>query len=433
MTTQLDAVIVGAGFAGLAAARELGWMGRSALVLEARDRIGGRTHTEDVWGAKLEIGGTYVHWYQPHVWAELDRYGLEIRAGAAAAEKAYWIADGELNEGTWEELSAFAGAGIREVMRSSMDYLPVPNDALADPRIAEADALSVVEYLDRAGIAGGERDVVEGLISTDFSGYPSEGAMSQAFRWWAFTNGDWDTHFDVAGGYKIVQGTRELARRMREDAAAEIRFGAVVVAVEQDADGVTVRTADGEEIRARHAIVTVPLSVLGDIDFAPALNADKRAMIAEGQMAGGTKIWVRAKGEIEPFLAIAPPSEVFTMCQVEYSLPGETILACFGPDAARISPEDVDAVQAAIRRWVPDIEVLATHGHDWNADAYARETWPMLRPGQLTAHFDGLRATEGRLHFAGSIYSAAWGSFIDGALETGIAKAREIDSALKGS
>lgn len=428
-----DAVIVGAGFAGLAAARELSWRGRSVLVIEARDRIGGRTRTDDVWGAKLEMGGTYVHWYQSHIWAEIDRYGLGVRPGAAAASRAYWMADGALRQGSVDDLSAFAGDRIREVMRSSMDYLPVPYDALAGDRIAEVDGLSVTEYLDRIGIVGGERDLVEGLISTDFSGYPSEGAMSQAFRWWAFSNGDWDTHFDVAGGYKIVEGTRELARRMRDDIDAEIRFDTEVASVEQDADGVTVTTAAGERIRAAHAIVTVPLSVLDRIGFSPELNVDKRTMISEGQMAQGTKIWVKAKGAIEPFLAIAPPSEVFTMCQVEYSLPGETILACFGPDASLISPDDLDAVQAAIRLWLPEIEVLDAHAHDWNADAYARETWPMLRPGQLTRRFNGLRADEGRIRFAGSIYSAAWGSFIDGALETGIAKAREIDSALKGS
>ena len=90
-----DVAIVGAGFAGLAAARELRWPGRSAIVLEARDRIGGRTWTDDRLGTSLELGGTWVHWVQPQgpvkwplqgcdqqLW-KVDRFPVEgwIRAG----------------------------------------------------------------------------------------------------------------------------------------------------------------------------------------------------------------------------------------------------------------------------------------------------------------------------------------------------------------
>ncbi|MBP2329214.1 monoamine oxidase [Kibdelosporangium banguiense] len=429
--TTTDVAVVGAGFAGLVAARELGWLGRSALVLEARDRIGGRALTEHRWGSNLELGGTYVHWYQAHIWAELDRYQLTVKPGAAVAEIAYWIAGGRLHSGTFEELRDFAGDRVRDVMRSSVKYLPRPTSALGSERIRTVDDESVVQHLDRIGLTGAERDLLEGLIATDFSGLPAEGAMSQAFRWWAFSSGDWDVHFDVAGGYKIVEGTSELARRMRHDITAEVRLGAVVTRVEQDENGVSISTADGEIVRSQHAIVTVPLSVLGSIVFSPDLNPAKRAMIAEGQMSRGTKVWARLRGELRPFLAIAPPTEIFTMCQAEYSRPGETIVACFGPDGGRIDPEDRAGVESAIRLWLPDAEVISSFGHDWCADEYSRETWPMLRPGQLTKHFDGLRAPEGRVHMAGSIYSDGWGSFIDGALETGISAARRIDEQLR--
>ena len=64
-----DVVVVGAGFAGLTAARELSLRGHSVVVLEARHRIGGRTWTTERLGRTLELGGTWVHWTQPHVWA----------------------------------------------------------------------------------------------------------------------------------------------------------------------------------------------------------------------------------------------------------------------------------------------------------------------------------------------------------------------------
>ena len=75
-----DVVIVGGGFAGVTAARELSMRGRSAVLLEARDRLGGRTYTSDHDGHAMELGGTWVHPVQPNVWAEINRYGIETES-----------------------------------------------------------------------------------------------------------------------------------------------------------------------------------------------------------------------------------------------------------------------------------------------------------------------------------------------------------------
>ena len=81
-----DVVVIGAGFAGLVAARELGRAGFDVIVLEARDRVGGRTWTDRRLGHDLELGGTWVHWVQPHTWAEMTRYGREITRSPAVEE-----------------------------------------------------------------------------------------------------------------------------------------------------------------------------------------------------------------------------------------------------------------------------------------------------------------------------------------------------------
>ncbi|MGW7137513.1 FAD-dependent oxidoreductase [Streptomyces xanthophaeus] len=72
-----DVVIIGGGFAGVTAARELTMRGRRAVLVESRDRLGGRTYTKDHDGHAMEFGGTWVHPLQSNVWAEMQRYGIE--------------------------------------------------------------------------------------------------------------------------------------------------------------------------------------------------------------------------------------------------------------------------------------------------------------------------------------------------------------------
>src|SRR5215467_6311903 len=86
-----DVVVIGGGFAGVAAARELRHRGRRVLILEARDRLGGRTWVSEFSGLPVEMGGTWVHWMQPYVWAEIGRYGLQI-VESPHAERCGWIA-----------------------------------------------------------------------------------------------------------------------------------------------------------------------------------------------------------------------------------------------------------------------------------------------------------------------------------------------------
>src|SRR5579884_2602136 len=89
-----DVVVVGAGFAGVTAARELRQRGHRVAVLEARDRLGGRTWTSTFAGQPVELGGTWVHWLQPHVWAEITRYGLPVTESPRADEWRLWIGAG---------------------------------------------------------------------------------------------------------------------------------------------------------------------------------------------------------------------------------------------------------------------------------------------------------------------------------------------------
>ena len=94
-------VIIGAGFAGLVAARELQTAGIEYEILEAKDRIGGRAWTEERMGRPLELGATWVHWFQAHTWTEIMRYGQRTEITASpSGNDAHWVTDGKVVKGT---------------------------------------------------------------------------------------------------------------------------------------------------------------------------------------------------------------------------------------------------------------------------------------------------------------------------------------------
>ena len=414
-----DVVVVGAGFAGLTAARELSRQGLRVHILEARDRIGGRTWLDRRLGRDLEIGGTWVHWTQPYIWAELKRYGLETTP-SPEPERAFWWADGRRHEGGPDQLLGLIGEFNAEFIKDSRKYFPEPFSPLAREDFKTIDDVSVLERIRSQFPAGAPRDILESFWALNFNGPLEDAALTQALRWVALTNGDWTVNFEACATYKIAGGTAALAAAILADSKASLEHGFTVEAISDDLPFVNIRSTDGRIVRARTAIVTVPLHAMKNLAFEPPLPTAKVEGCTLGQVARGAKVWFRLRGEHPPFVALGASDWPLNFFQVEYTLDGDTLAVAFGPDVSKIDVEDPAAVQAQLERLVPGAEVVAVASHDWVGDPLSGETWPMHRTGFLSAHLPTMQAAHGRILFAGSDIANGWGGFIDGAIESGM-------------
>lgn len=429
MTETVDVVVVGAGIAGLVTARELVRRGYGVVVLEARDRLGGRVWTDRRLGRDLEIGGNWLHWVQPHAWAEVTRYGLSVTRGPRS-EETYWLAGDEVRRGTLEDFMKLIDPGMTRLLKDTMRFIPRPDAPLTNPEIAEADKFNLQEKLDELDLSIDERNANEAAWVGHFNAPLEQCAYISALRWTAATAGSWHLMHEASAIFRLAQGTRSLVDAIAADTGADIRIGAPVSSVVHDGEGVEIAYGEGRSVRARHAVLTIPQNLLHQLDIRPGLPEGKIRPSLEKTASQGIKAWIRVRGPIRPFFAYSSQHHPLSVVRTEYIGDDDAVLVAFGADAARLDIEDAQAVGAALKVWRSDLEVLEVTGHGWMSDIHSKTTWQIQRPGQLTSYLQAQQDRTGAVYFASSDYANIWAGFIDGAIESGLRAAREIAAEL---
>jgi monoamine oxidase len=414
---ERDVIVVGGGFAGLRAASELAAAGRSVLLLEARERLGGRTWTVTMpmTDERVELGGGFITSDQHRVLAELERHAMGARPFAA-------LPPGVAQRWTWRVMDELrAGAPV------PADLLPeferVAALLAADATDDDALILTLTEWCARHEVAPAVADMLRAAWAISAGAGPDAAAMVDLIS-------SAEDHGGLAGMTSAlslvpVPGFGDLAEAMGRD-LPDVQLGAVVTVVDTTVTGaVEVTLADGRAWAARAAVLAVPVNVLPSIAFAPERPASV-TRFAGASTGASIKLIVQAGG-VEPGAIAGGRGAGLDLLVADRRLAdGTTMLVGFGPRAELPGDVTDDVVARAVGALMPAADVVRWAWHDWTTDAFALGTWAATRPG----HRGALRPPDPRpehgVVLAGSDVAPEAAGWVEGALASGEQAARQI-------
>ena len=349
-----DVIVAGGGLCGLTAARDLSGHGLDVLVLEARDRLGGRTWTKRaaMAGLDLELGGMYVDRRQRAVWSEIERYSLSV-AGPSRPSVFRWLQAGELRDGLppvpIDELPDLERAWL---WLASAAARVDPRRPLADQRLDDLD-VSFPRFLDPLALGPATSDLLEAVLGEHQSGDWHHASALGVLRAIAVSGGVANFLLAATFASELEDGTVALVDALVEDGDFDIALDRPVECVERSAGGVRAITA-GADYTAELLVCALPLNMVDRVDWRPALDSGRAAAAARGHVGSGHKTWALAGGVPDGLLAYGPGPEI-QLVAAERRVGDQVLLVCFG--AGPIDAEDPTAVQAALASLLPEAEV----------------------------------------------------------------------------
>lgn len=451
-TGEADVAIVGAGLAGLTAARRLVDAGVEPVVVEARDRVGGRTLNHDIGDGKVvEVGGQWVGPTQRRVLTLAQELGVDTFPTHDDGDNVIeWRGDLKRYRGAIPRINPAILADVAQAqVRLDRMARRVPLEAPWEAdRARRWDAQTFATWLHRNVATAGARTLLELAVEAVLAQAPADLSLLHVL-FYTHSGGGFDSLIGTSGGAqqdRFVGGSQLVALRVAEALGSErIALATPVRRIAHGADGVTV-AGDGVELRARRAIVALPPALAGRIAYDPPLPGYRDQLtqrMAQGSVIKCMAIYAepfwRAEGLTGQATSDIGPVRVTFDNSPPDGAPGVLLGFLEGPQARalgrRTPAERRDAVVGCFTRLFgpraasPDAYVERV----WADEEWTRGCYGCAMPtGAWTEFGPALRARVGPLHWAGAETATVWSGYMDGAVSSGERAAADIIAALGG-
>ena len=444
MPRRVDVVIVGAGLAGLSAARRLIRHGQTVVVLEARDRVGGRTLTQTVGGIPVDLGAQWVGPQQTRVLELAHELGVTTFQQYDDGSRIFELAGRRprLN-GVVPRLAPHALLEAQLMIRR-IDAMQrsVPVDAPWTSHKASAwDAVTLEAWKRRNVLTKGARAVLDVAVRAIFAAEPVDLSLL-FFLFYVRAGGSLYELAGVRGGaqeQRFTGGAQQLSQRMAEGLAGSVVLDAAVTKIADHEDGLHVTSAKGTW-HAPYAIVAMSPALAAHVEFSPALPEARGELHRSMPMGAVIKclavyerpFW-RDRGLAGEVASDASPlSPVFDASPPDDSR--GVLAGFFEGDAARersgrsAGERQATVVQELVRYFGAEAgEPIDYADADWPAEKWSGGGYAGIAgPGVLTRCGPALREPCGRIHWAGTETATRWAGYMDGAVSSGERAAAEV-------
>lgn len=438
MAEAADVLVVGAGFAGLTAARDLVAAGRSVLLLEARDRVGGRVVNEELGDGRIvEMGGQWAGPTQDRILALATELNVAVFPTYDTGERVlHFNGKRGTYTGAIPRINPLVLADIGQA-QARLEALArkVPTDApWTAPGAEKLDSQTFETWTRHHAVTRSARTLLALAAEAVFAAEPGDLSMLHVL-FYSHSGGSFQRLIDTTGGAqqdRFVGGSALIAGRLADVLGGVVRLAAPVTRIEVSGDKVTATTPGGQ-FEGRQIIVTAPPLLAGRIEYEPALPSWREQLTQRAPMGSVIKTQVvydepfwRREGLCGQATGDGPGSRIVFDNSPQDGAPGVLLAFLEGDQARRLGREPLDVRrQAVIDSLVGYFGPRAAKAELYVERDWQQEKWSggcygtLFGPNVWTRYGHALRTPVGPIHWAGTETATAWSGYMDGAVRSG--------------